>query len=192
MWGSPSSAAHPTKNLCRGPKEVCPFQKSPHPRTEHSCRVHRPDARVGVVCGSSDPVDIKTKQILEANSFVEEFMRLENIRCFPQDIPCFPANRNVRYTPIYSHETHLQFLTFTFIRSWHHRAPPGTNLKSSGTNSKCKNASPTRSTQRSPCTLWSAAGFKVFGRPWISWHQGSGRRTEPIAADTPLQAPATI
>ena len=30
MWRSPIFAAHPTKSLYSGPKEVCPFQKSPH------------------------------------------------------------------------------------------------------------------------------------------------------------------
>ena len=58
-----------------------------------------PEVRVEAESETSDPVDIKTKKMLETNSLVEEFMLLANISVARKIYECFPQIAMLRYIP---------------------------------------------------------------------------------------------
>ena len=58
-----------------------------------------PEVRIQTESETSDPVDVKTKQLLDTNSLVEEFMLLANITVASQIYTAFPQTALLRRHP---------------------------------------------------------------------------------------------
>lgn len=90
-----------------------------------------PEVKIESGSETSDPIDVKTKEMLETNSLVEEFMLLANISVAGKIYEAFPQTAMLRFVPLLPYPP--PYATYARPKankqSRRHGAPPASNFE---------------------------------------------------------------